>query len=459
MVRVSIAAMHSLLIPGLGPIVRITPHEVHISDPNYLNELYSMKARLDKDPWFYSWLNRNGSIFATSDADLHKIRSAPIKKALSSAGIWRVEHVLKHYVKSLVTCMEKARDSGQSISMEDAYRAFAIDIITEISCPDSFALIDTPDMGHFFHLYVRTFTVFIAIWNRHFPFIVPIIDSLPRWTFALQGATALSIYDSIALQMKQAKDVIKNDGKPISNKDFPVIMNEVYKSEDIPASEKTAKRLFEEITILVGAGSETTSYTLLNITYYVLANPGILAKLKKELKENFTDADVDGILSYKQLETLPYLTAVITEGLRIASAVSGRFPRINKFQPMTYQSPLPNSKTYVIPPGSAVSMSYREIHYNPELFPSPTTFDPERFLGENKAANMKWFSAFGRGARGCVGQNLAWAELYMVVGNLFARFDLKLAEGVEEADVLTKYECFSPYIEAGRKGVLLDVVR
>lgn len=451
------SALLEMLTPEQGPIVRITPFEVHISDPNYVNELYSMKARLDKDPWFYSWLDRNGSSFATSNSDLHKLRSAPIKKALSSTGIARVEHVLKRYTKSLITCIEKTRDLGQPISVEAAYRSFAVDVITEISCPSSLALIDTPDMGHSFHLYVRTYTVFIAIWNRHFPFIAPIVNALPRWAFAMQGETALNIYDSNELQMAQAKDVIKNEGKPISSKAFPVIMNEVYKSEDLPASEKTPQRLFEEITILVGAGSETTSYTLLNITYYVLANPDILSKLQAELKQNFTAAQVHDVLSYKQLEALPYLTAVITEGLRIASAVSGRFPRINRFHPMTYQSPRPDSKTYVIPPGSVISMSHREIHYNPEIYPSPSTFDPERFVGENKAANMKWFSAFGRGPRGCVGQNLAWAELYMVIGNLFARFELRLAEGVEEADVLTKHDCFSPFIDAGRRGVLLDV--
>lgn len=72
---------------------------------------------------------------------------------------------------------------------------------------------------------------------------------------------------------------------------------------------------------------------------------------------------------------------------------------------------------------------------------------------------MKSFIGFGRGARSCVGQALAWAELYMVVGNLFSKFDVRLAEGVEEADVLMEYEGFSPFIAEGRKGVWLDVRR
>ncbi|KAJ4347350.1 uncharacterized protein N0V89_011291 [Didymosphaeria variabile] len=438
-----------------GPIVRITPFEVHISDPSYFNELYNMKLKLHKDPWYYSWFDRNGSIFATVNPDLHKLRSAPIKKGLSPASIARIEHVLKEHFSRLMRKIEEHRNEGKPINMTDAYRALAIDIVTDISCPTSMALLDTPDLGHAFHEYVRDYTMF-AIWNRQFPIIAPLLNSLPRWLVALQGPTALGIVDSLEAQRQQARDVIKNDGKPISNKTFPVIMNEVYKSTELPPSEKSPQRLFEEITILIGAGGETTSHSLLTITYYVLANPPILSRLQAELREAFTAEQRREVLSYKELENLPYLTAVITEGLRIATPVSGRFPRINKQAPMQYTShpspSAPNGNTYILPPNTAISMSIREMHYNAACFPSPHTFDPERFLGSAKIDNMKWFAAFGRGQRSCVGQNLAWAEMYMAIGNLFARWDVRLSAGVGMEDVRMEYECFTPFVKAGREG-------
>lgn len=416
-----------------------------------------MKLKLHKDPWYYSWVNRNGSSFATTNPDLHKLRSTPIKKGLSPASIARIEPVLKEHIQRLMLRIRDHRERGQSINMSDASRALAIDIVSDISCPHSLALLDLPDLGHAFHEYIRGYTMF-SLWNRQFPFISPMLNALPRWLIALRGETALRIVDSLRRQRDQAASVIKADGKLTSNKTFPVIMNEVYKSTDIPSSEKTAKRLFEEIAILTAAGSETSSHSLLTITYHVLANPPILARLQTELREAFNQDQRDQVLSYKQLEALPYLTAIITEGLRIATGVSGRFPRINKSNHMLYTDYTGSTpKTYTIPPGATLSMAIRDMHYDPSCFPSPRTFDPERFLGADRALNIKFFAPFGRGTRACVGQNLAMVEMYMGIGNLFARWDVGLAKGVGREDVEMVHECFSPIVGLARRGLLLDV--
>ncbi|KAJ4303516.1 hypothetical protein N0V90_002412 [Kalmusia sp. IMI 367209] len=410
-----------------GPIVRITPFEVHINDPSFFNELYSMTKKLHKDPWYYLWLDRDGSSFATINPDLHKLRSTPIKKGLSPASISRVEHVMKEHFGRLIRRIEEFRDKGKPVPMTDAYRALAIDVVSDISCPSSMALLDTPDLGHDFHEHIRVITM-LSLWNRQFPIISKALNSLPRWVIAYQGQTALNIFDSLQAQKDQARDVIRNNGNPTGSKAFPVIMDQVYKSADVPATEKTHRRLFEEIAILIGAGSETTSHSLLTITYHVLANPSIHKRLQTELRDRFSEEERTQILSYKQLEPLPYLNAVITEGLRMATGVSGRLPRINKTQPTTYISSR-TSTSYLIPAGCTVSMTIRDMHYHPACFPSPSAFQPERFLGARREESRRWFAPFGRGPRSCVGQNLAMAEMLMAVGNLFARFDVRLKEG------------------------------
>ena len=110
------SCLYTLLSPtyncGLGPIVRLTPYEVHIDDPAFFNELYSMTKKLHKDPWYYSWLDRNGSIFATMDPDLHKLRSGPVKKGLSPASISRVEEVLKGHLRTFIQRLRECRDEN-----------------------------------------------------------------------------------------------------------------------------------------------------------------------------------------------------------------------------------------------------------------------------------------------------------------------------------------------------------
>ncbi|KAF2739407.1 putative cytochrome P450 [Polyplosphaeria fusca] len=436
-----------------GPIVRITPYEVHINDPSFFNELYTVSKRLDKDPWYYSWLNRTGSIFGTAQTDLHKLRSPIIKKAFSTASLSRVEHVLKGHIATLCRRIQESKEERKALNMSDIFRSLAVDVVTDLSLPESLSLLETPDYGREHADFVRTVTE-LSLFSRHLPWFIPLLEATPRWIVGLQGETALHVADGVKGQKNQAQRVIENNGRPIGSKNFPVVMNEVYKSPDLPPSEKTPKRLFDEISILIGAGSETTGHTMATITYHVLANPDVQEKVRKELQEAFTENERKEILSYKQLETLPYLNACISEGLRLATSVSGRLPRINHTAPTTYTS---TSRSYTVPPGTPMSMSIRDMHYNEELFPDPWDFKPERWLGPAAKENEKWFAPFNRGARSCVGRLLAMAELQMAMGNIFSKWDVRMSEGVRRRDVEMEHDCFAPFPARDAPGVLIEV--
>jgi hypothetical protein len=294
----------------------------------------------------------------------------------------------------------------------------------------------------------------MALWNRHLPWVVPMLELMPRWIVGLQGETALHVVDGVNAQKLQTERVIQNNGKPISSKTFPVVMNEVFKSNDLPPSEKRPKRLFDEVAVLIGAGSETTGHTLSTITYHILANPEIHRRLRQELMAAFNETERKEVISYKQLETLPYLNACISEGLRIATGVSGRLPRINHNAPTIYHT---KSRSYTVPPGTPVSMTIRDMHYNNDLYIEPYRFDPERWLGPEAKENEKWFAPFNRGARSCVGRLLAMAELQMAIGNIFTKWDVRLAKGVSRRDVEMEHDCFAPFPAKDAPGVVIEV--
>ncbi len=75
-------------------------------------------------------------------------------------------------------------------------------------------------------------------------------------------------------------------------------------------------------------------------------------------------------------------------------------------------------------------MSVRFQHFDPELFPDPTTFNPSRWLLPSKALQEldKHLTPFSRGPRSCPAPNLAYAELYLAYANVFRRLDLELVE-------------------------------
>lgn len=71
-------------------------------------------------------------------------------------------------------------------------------------------------------------------------------------------------------------------------------------------------------------------------------------------------------------------------------------------------------------------------HFDPVHFPSPYTFNPERWLpgpnNNNLAQIENRFLAFSKGPRSCIGINLAYAELYLSLAYIFRKFDLKAFE-------------------------------
>jgi cytochrome P450 len=69
-------------------------------------------------------------------------------------------------------------------------------------------------------------------------------------------------------------------------------------------------------------------------------------------------------------------------------------------------------------------MSAWILHRDPAAWQSPDTFDPTRWLDASKRASMeRRMVSFGRGSRGCLGQNLAMCEMFVMIGTLFRRFD------------------------------------
>ena len=92
------------------------------------------------------------------------------------------------------------------------------------------------------------------------------------------------------------------------------LFNHIVNS-DMPESELSTERLAKEAQVLLGAGSASTARTLDFIVYYVLADLRIRTRLQEELRDIML-AYPNVIPSWAELEKLPYLQAIIKEGLR-----------------------------------------------------------------------------------------------------------------------------------------------
>lgn len=114
------------------------------------------------------------------------------------------------------------------------------------------------------------------------------------------------------VQVKREKE--RMGDKDTSETGRPTVFRHLVNS-GLSQSELTTSRLCNEAQVLLGAGTVSTARTLDFITYYILSRPEIQQRLREELKDIMAGYPAETPTWY-QLEKLPYLQALIKEGLR-----------------------------------------------------------------------------------------------------------------------------------------------
>ncbi|KAM0124736.1 hypothetical protein ACHAP3_010138 [Botrytis cinerea] len=290
-----------------GPIIRINPWELHISDPDYYDELYAAGGkRRDKYPYYTKQFGNSESMIGTVSHDHHRLRRGVMNRHFSKASVFRLEPMIQKYVDSLVRRLRSYKDSKKPINLSWAFSCFTFDVISEYALGQTNSSIESSDDFHTdFH---------DAIEN---------IGNISHVTKEMKAQIGAIING-------------KNNNHERSSQ--PTIFHEILFS-DLPPNEKSVARLWQEGQTVIGAGTETTAWTLSVIAYHVLANPDILSKLL---------AEMEGKNGLKELEQLPYMTAVIQEGLRLSFGVVAHLQRISPDQVLKFHD-------WEIPPGGSSS--------------------------------------------------------------------------------------------------------
>jgi len=177
--------------------------------------------------------------------------------------------------------------------------------------------------------------------------------------------------------------------------------------------------------------------------YHILANPAILHKLKAELGQALPDPTV--LPPIRDLDQLTYLNAVINEGFRISHGIIARLTRVAPDEDLVLNE-------VVIPAGTPIGMSSWLLHLNPDLFPEPNVFRPERWLEPGANKLKKYLVNFTKGSRVCLGKDLARTEIVYTLSTMFRRFEMELFE-TDRSDVDIVHDFFNPYPKMGSKGV------
>ncbi|ROV93806.1 hypothetical protein VMCG_08793 [Cytospora schulzeri] len=435
-----------------GPIVRISPDELHCSDSAFYDEIYAAAGRKrDKQAHFLKMAVGPNTVssFATTSHELHRIRRRAMDKFFSRHQMVNLEPEIHSLAQRLCDKLLRTKDD-EVLDIQAAYSCLATDVIAAYCFGETLGFVDQDGWRPNFREATRG-TLKASFVFRYF--------SVARSLIHMAPYLAKYVSDDIRRLMKEnyidapaRVRKAKEDHKNGIVRKRKTVYDGIFESS-LPESEKTVYRLAGEGFSLFGAGTETISWTLTVITFFLLAQPETHARVTSELggMDHYN-------LSWRTLEKLPYLSSVIHEGLRLAYGFPMRSPRIARDEDLIYKG-MSGGKTfeYVIPKGTAIGMSQWIQHHDEEVFPDSYSFSPERWLDENgqqRKGLERYMVAFSRGSRACIGMNLAYGELYIAVAALVLRVlpRMSLYETTVD-DVKYDHDLVTSQPKKGSKGV------
>ncbi|KAF1813406.1 putative cytochrome P450 [Eremomyces bilateralis CBS 781.70] len=425
-----------------GPIIRINADEIHIKDSHFYETLYAPKGR-KADRWarLSTMVGSPESVFAASDSKTHKERRTPLNPFFSRSTVSKLEPVLQEKVSKLATRLKEFPDPKGVVRLDVAFFALTQDVI----CDYSFA----KDWKHLDHTHFnpenkdsQTESLESIGFIRLFPMLPIYLQELPRWAAALVSPAFAMLLDSKLAIRKEIIKIMEGKVEKESKSDRTVF--DALINSDLPPEQKSLNRLNADGNVLIIAGTDTTARALSSILFYLLKDKEMYAKLKAALMEVMPDPN--NVPPWVELEKIPYLYGCMREGLRLSHGLTSRQPRVSD-QPIKYQD-------WEIPPNTPVSESAYFVLSDPEIFPEPEKFIPERWMGTAaQRSNLeRYMVSWGKGTQQCIGMHLATAEIVLATAVIVRRFEMELYQTTLE-DVQVHHDAFVAAVVPWSRGI------
>ncbi|XP_015187291.1 PREDICTED: cytochrome P450 4C1-like isoform X2 [Polistes dominula] len=228
----------------------------------------------------------------------------------------------------------------------------------------------------------------------------------------------LQIFENIENDDVSNKDLEKDDEYLYSKKRLSLLDLLIAASwKDNQIDEEGIR---EEVDTFMFGGHETTASALIFTLSLFAKHKDVQANIRNEVRTIMQDDN----LTISSVSNLSYLERCIKESLRLYP------PAFFLSRQICHDMQL---KQYLIPSGTICVIDIHNVHRNPEYWPNPDVFDPDRFLPENtKKRHPYSYIPFSAGPRNCIGQKFAMLELKLFVAFILYNFELEPVDNLDD---------------------------
>ncbi|XP_076779814.1 cytochrome P450 3A11 [Arvicanthis niloticus] len=348
--------------------------------------------------------------------------------------------VIEQYGDILVKYLRQQAEKGKPVSVREVLGAYSMDVITSTSFGVNVDSLSNPKDP-----FVEKARKLLRL-----DFFDPLLLSVVLFPFLIQIYEMLNISvfpkDSIAFFKKFVDRMKENrlDSKQKHRVDFlHLMMNAHNNSKD----KETHKALSDtEITaqsiIFIFAGYETTSITLSFVLYSLATHPDIQKKLQEEIDRALPNKAPP---TYDIVMEMEYLDMVLNETLRL-------YPIANRLERVCKKDI--EIDGVFMPKGSIVMIPSYALHHDPQHWPEPKEFRPERFSKENKGSIDPYiYLPFGNGPRNCIGMRFALMNMKLALTKILQNFSFQPCKETQIPMELSRLGLLQP-----AKPIVLKVV-
>ncbi|KFQ31702.1 Cytochrome P450 3A29, partial [Mesitornis unicolor] len=325
--------------------------------------------------------------------------------------------IINHYGEKLVKNIEKKVANDEFVTMKDIFGAYSMDVVASTSFSVNIDSMSNPsdpfvtNIKRFLKFsFLNPFFVFLVL----FPFVIPVLEKM---NVTLLPSEVMEFFRSVFIKMKKERE----KGSSMDRVDFLQLMVDSQSSNDSSKSAETDsykslsdEEILAQALIFVFAGYETTSSTLGYISYNLATHPDVQQRLQDEIDANLPNKATP---TYNAIMQMEYLDMVVNESLRL-------FPPGGRIERVCKKTVELNGVT--IPKGMVVVIPAYVLHRDPEYWPEPEEFRPERFSKESKESIDPYtFLPFGAGPRNCIGMRFALLVVKVAVVVLLQNFSFR----------------------------------
>ncbi|KAJ5622389.1 hypothetical protein N7528_005621 [Penicillium herquei] len=409
-----------------GPVVRISPTELAFNTPRAFRDIYGAKPGgcLPKDRSHYiTPVNGVDHLVCAVDSSVHARQRRLLSHAFSDNALRGQEDLIRGYVDTLIKKLRAEVDRKETRSVVDIknwmnYTTF--DITGDLMFGESFDCLKDSQLHPWIGLIFNSIKALSIVGAaQQFPFLRVLLNvfiprdvvrkarehfdlAADRVDRRLNANITRPDFMSAILQngLSETKGTYRDGERIMSRAEihsnaFMYVLYKLYSnSTDLHIKmELTSVRYYS----LIVAGSETSATLLSGCIFYLCTNPHAMCRLTTEIRSTFKS---DTEITFRNISTLTYLSAVIEESLRMyppfVTSLARKSPKGGAIIDGEF-----------IPEGTTVACHHYASYHSASNFTFPHDFLPERWLGQDprfSADKKEVLQPFSLGPRNCLGR-------------------------------------------------------